>query len=641
MDRKGWIILLLCGVGFMLNYHFNQSNRDEIEKKDQQEQAGDSKDKPKEGGSVESGDKPEGADKPATPAKAETKEELVTLTGKHDSQEVVKFTFTNKGGGVKYAEIQGEAVVEQTGKSGFVKINENSEYAVGSLATSYKNIKNITYTKKESGDDFIVYEGQLEDGITVTKRWKILEAEDKKKGGYRLDLDISFTAADGKSIDLSDYSLYSGTAAPLFFKEQPDRFGWYYYQDDDYQHMNSHTFDDGWFVVEDKTYLTKQVKDLEYAGIDSQFFTTAIFPKSSSKGENLWATSREYETGDGTRWLFYMGLELPDESVNGGQTKSVSYEIYMGPKFRNDVVALSDNSKDIMNYGMFSWFSHIMSKSLNGIHSWLPDSVGWSWALALILLTLFIRIIIWPLHNKSTRTMKRMSKLQPFVKELREKYKDNPQKMNQEMMKLYRTYGVNPMGGCLPMLVQIPIFFGVFRMISSAVELRGQGFLWVNDLSQPDTIGHVLGIPINILPILMAVTMVLQMRMTPQTGDKLQRRIFMLMPLVFFIFCYNFASALALYWTTQNIISIGQTWLTQRMPEPELEKKAVKANMAAGGGKTEKPRKKGFMERMVERMEEMQDERDRAAGKKVPAKKTASNSIENKKPKKRSPRTGG
>jgi len=169
-----------------------------------------------------------------------------------------------------------------------------------------------------------------------------------------------------------------------------------------------------------------------------------------------------------------------------------------------------------------------------------------------------------------------MGKLQPIMKEIREKHKDNPQKLNQETMKLYREYGVNPMGGCLPMLIQIPIFFGVFNMINAAVELRGQSFLWVDDLSQPDTIGHVLGLPINILPIIMAGTMVLQMRMTPQTGDKLQRRIFMLMPLMFFFFCYNYAAALALYWSTQNIVSIGQTWLTQRMPEPELEKRAAK-----------------------------------------------------------------
>jgi len=217
--------------------------------------------------------------------------------------------------------------------------------------------------------------------------------------------------------------------------------------------------------------------------------------------------------------------------------------------------------------------------------------------------------------------MKRMSKLQPIMKDMKEKYKDNPQKLNQETMKLYREYGVNPMGGCLPMLVQIPIFFGVFNMINAAVELRGQPFFWVSDLSQPDRIAEIAGIPINLLPILMAVTMVLQMRMTPQTGDKLQRRIFMLMPLMFFFFCYNYASALALYWTTQNIVSIGQTYLTHRMPEPELQKKSSKPGKdGVVDVESSTPRKKGFMERMAEKMEEIHKEREAAAGN-TPAKK--------------------
>jgi YidC/Oxa1 family membrane protein insertase len=142
------------------------------------------------------------------------------------------------------------------------------------------------------------------------------------------------------------------------------------------------------------------------------------------------------------------------------------------------------------------------------------------------------------------------------------------------------------------MLIQIPIFFGFYRMLQYAVELRGQGFLWVNDLSQPDTMGHVAGIPINLLPVVMAATSFLQIRMTPMTGDKLQQRIIMFMPLMFFFFCYNFASALALYWTTQNIFSIGQTWLMSKVPEPEL--KPVK-----GAGKS-------WVQRMAERQAEMQ-----------------------------------
>ena len=221
--------------------------------------------------------------------------------------------------------------------------------------------------------------------------------------------------------------------------------------------------------------------------------------------------------------------------------------------------------------------------------------------------------------------MKRMSKLQPKIAALKEKYPDDPNKMNQEMMKLYRTYGVSPMGGCLPMLAQIPIFFGFYNMLQYAVELRNQPFLgWVNDLSQPDTVAHVMGLPINILPILMAVTMVIQMQITPKTGDKMQQRIFMLMPLIFFFFCYNFASALALYWTTQNIFSIGQTWLMQKLPEPEL-KTSNKAD------------KKSWMQKMADRAEEAK--KHRAAQQKGGGARSGQKQAKPKKP--RGPKPGG
>lgn len=179
--------------------------------------------------------------------------------------------------------------------------------------------------------------------------------------------------------------------------------------------------------------------------------------------------------------------------------------------------------------------------------------------------------------------------------ELKEKYKDDPQRMNQETMQLYRDYKINPAGGCLPMFVQMPIFLGFYRMLFNAVELRHQSFLWVEDLSMPDTLFHIPflnNIPFNLLPLLMAVTMIIQMQITPKSGDKAQQRIFMFMPVFFLFICYNFASALALYWTTQNIFSIGQTWLMNKLPEPELKKNQTKKK--AGGG---------FMARLQEQAE--------------------------------------
>jgi len=631
MDRKGWIIIIICCVLLVLNYQFAQKNQKQVD--------GEGKDKIENlDGSVakssdESGES--GVAKNVDGSQDEKKDEPHVLVAKVGDEELVKYTFSSFGGGIKAAEMFNEPKVNDAEN---VILNERGKSVIGALARSYKDFETTHYQIIEKTANSVTYRGNLEEGITVTKQWTLEHGEEKK--APVLKLNISFNAADGKTLDLSKYSITTGTAVALYEQEQTLLPGWFYYEDGDYSHEGNGDFTGGWFS--DKSPVTNlKVENIEYFGVDNQYFGTAIFPLADAKSENLWASGEEIEND--RRWIYNTGLELPEKNLSGGETTSISYNVFIGPKFHKRMGSISENSDDIMHFSRFSffaWISGIMSSSMSGIHGWFSSSL-WGWGYAIVLLTIFIRIIIWPIHNKSTRTMKRMGKLQPLMKDLREKYKENPQKLNQETMKLYREYGVNPMGGCLPMLLQIPIFLGVFNMINAAVELRGQPFLWVEDLSKPDHLADAFGIPINLLPILMAVTMIIQMRMTPQTGDKLQRRIFMLMPLVFFIFCYNYASALALYWTVQNIVSIGQTWLTQRMPEPELTKRSERA--AKGGAVVDdgKPRKKGFMERMAEKLEEAQNQRDAAAGKKPPAKKRIPGQPDAKKSKKRTPKTGG
>jgi YidC/Oxa1 family membrane protein insertase len=189
---------------------------------------------------------------------------------------------------------------------------------------------------------------------------------------------------------------------------------------------------------------------------------------------------------------------------------------------------------------------------MNGLYS-----MTGSYALAIILLTICVKAILWPLQNKANNNMKKMSALQPEMKRLQDKYKEEPVKFQQEMGKVWKKAGVNPLSGCWP------IFIGFYNMLGKAVELRHHGFWWVKDLSQPDTIFHLAGIPVNPLPLLMAVTMLLQMKLSPQSGDPAQRKMMMFMPLIFIFMCYNFASALALYWTIQNVISIVQLQITK------------------------------------------------------------------------------
>ncbi|HVQ21217.1 MAG TPA: YidC/Oxa1 family membrane protein insertase, partial [Terrimicrobiaceae bacterium] len=218
------------------------------------------------------------------------------------------------------------------------------------------------------------------------------------------------------------------------------------------------------------------------------------------------------------------------------------------------------------------------------------NGVFHSYAAAIIILTIIIKTLLWPIQNRATNQLRKMSLLTPKMTELREKYKDDPQKMNEEVMKLYREYGVNPFSGCVPMLIQIPIFFGFYAMLGSAIELRNSSFLWVQDLSQPDTVFRIGGFPVNVLPIVMAGSMIWQMAISPKSGDAMQQRIFYFMPVIFLVFCYNYASGLALYWTTQNLFSIVQLYLTRNKPLPTLEKKSVVAKREAAIVKKRKRR---------------------------------------------------
>jgi YidC/Oxa1 family membrane protein insertase len=322
-----------------------------------------------------------------------------------------------------------------------------------------------------------------------------------------------------------------------------------------------------------------------WLGVVNQYFASIVTPVGT-KGNSIWAqrfpvdlptwkaAGRSGEDGKATLHGADAALGMPGVALAPGQTVTQRFELYTGPREYNRLHALGGERVKIMDFGWFGLVSKTLLTSMN----WLNARFN-SYAAAIIVLTIFIKLALWPLQNKATNSMKKMQALQPKMTELREKYKDDPTRMNSELMKLYKDYGVNPFGGCLPILVQIPIFFGFYNMLGKAVELRNSKFLWVDDLSLPDTVAHLpfIGIPLNILPLVMAVTMFWQMAISPKSGDPVQQRVFMFMPLIFVFFCYNFASALALYWTVQNLFSIVQLYFTRNMVTPDLQKVAVPA----------------------------------------------------------------
>lgn len=248
---------------------------------------------------------------------------------------------------------------------------------------------------------------------------------------------------------------------------------------------------------------------------------------------------------------------------------SLKLRLYAGPKQMERLAQAGHNLTDAVDYGWFSFLAKPLLFALKWCYSFTHN-----FGVAIILLTIVIKIIFWPLTHKSYVSMQRMKKVQPKIAQIREKYKDDREKLNQELMMVYKTHKVNPMGGCLPMVLQIPVFFALYRMLNAAVDLRHQPFmLWINDLTAPDRLkvgfsvdlpflGHLDGIPV--MTILMGISMFVQQKMTPSSGDPRQEKIMLIMPVMFTFMFINFPAGLVLYWLVNNILSIAQQYWINR-----------------------------------------------------------------------------
>jgi YidC/Oxa1 family membrane protein insertase len=241
--------------------------------------------------------------------------------------------------------------------------------------------------------------------------------------------------------------------------------------------------------------------------------------------------------------------------------KKISYALYFGPRDTKILQPLGLELDKAVNFGFFDIIAKPLLWVLRFFNGFLHN-YGWS----IIILTILVKILFWPLTHKSYKSMKDMQKIQPKIAKLREKYKDNKEKLNQETMALYKTYKVNPMGGCLPMVIQIPVFFALYSLLGYAIELRHAPFLlWINDLSAPDRLAIGMQIPyvgdgIPVLTLLMGASMFIQQKMTPTTGDPAQAKMMLFLPVIFTFMFINFAAGLVLYWLVNNILSIGQQY---------------------------------------------------------------------------------
>ena len=623
-DKKTWVVVTLCSVALAyLFFDSQQKNRIAFEEKQRHEEYLRKAEEAKKSATAASGETTADA-APAAAPDVKPAEETVTLETPD-----VSFVLTNIGAGIKYAALKNEYEIGD-GKIP-IHVNDEKLNPVGALTRGVNTTDSLVYSympDQSVEHKSAVFIARTTDGLLVKKTYRILEDLTKPGAAYLLDFDIVIENANATPVTLNQWTLALGSTGPIHAKEWPNQTTYFFHDDGSYEYIEATKFKGGIFS-KDKFSDERALESVELAGVCDQFFTIALQTKQPY-ASSLAASPYDIRFPDVEKPLHGVSahLRLPAETLAQGEQKKISYQIYMGPKNNHMLRQMGEKWGNIMNYGWFSPISRILNWVLHFIHDGISKiSDTWAWGISIVLLTLVVRISIWPLYNKSNRSMKRMAKLKPEMDKIKEKYPDDPTKMNQEVMKLYKKYGVNPIGGCLPMLLQIPIFFGFYRMLQYAVELRHEPFLWwVQDLSQPDNVGHFLGFPINLLPIIMTLTSFAQMAMMPKTGDKMQQRLMMFMPFMFLIFCYSFASALALYWTTQNIFTIFQTWITSKLPEPELKEKAEDPI---------KPKKKSFMERMIEKQEELQ--RSQAArGQGDPSK------LRDVTPgKKRPPKTGG
>ena len=305
---------------------------------------------------------------------------------------------------------------------------------------------------------------------------------------------------------------------------------------------------------------TNPAPAVHWAGFSDPYFLTALSPRQDD-AVRMWGKLRGRET--------LTEILVPLAAAGG---EGYPFHLFAGPKDTSILAAAGHHLGRTVNLGWFSFVAEPMLAVLKAFHGFTGN-----YGVDIILLTLLVKLAMIPLTHKSYKSMQDLQKLQPEMKRLQEKYADDRQQLNKEMMELYRRHGVNPLGGCLPMMLQMPIFIGLYNALMSAVELRHAPFaLWINDLSAPDRlppfpeppIAEIAGVPVRIpvLTLLMGASMLVQQKMMPPAGDPAQQRIMMFMPVIFTAMFINFPSGLVIYWLMNNVLTIAQqAWMQRRV----------------------------------------------------------------------------
>lgn len=442
---------------------------------------------------------------------------------------------------------------------------------------SIAGLKDAVYTAKVDADESLIEDGSksIEFEWATAQGYVVKKVFTFKADSYLIDCDITIdnntTGVLNDSLVISVPGVYTEEVAKRsrFAFEGP-----LLYVNNQYTAVRPKEFEITQKDKKKKEKLQEKIAagtfngQIGWAGFTERYFMTAVMPDNNSNDETVEGTVRlsiedEIVT---TRYIQKMERQSP------GQSGEYSYTFYLGPKSRQVLKQYDNSLMECINFG--GWFNilDILAKPLlitmNIIYGLIPN-----YGVAIILLTVLVKLVFWPLGTKSYKSMNQMKRLNPLMMEIREKYKDDRQRQQKEIMNLYRTYKVNPASGCLPIMVQMPIFFALYRMLYQAIELRHANFLgWVTDLSAPDRLfNFAFDVPfmenpdgIPMLTLLMGASFFLQQKMAPTAGDPTQAKMMMLMPIFMTVIFINFPSGLVLYMIINQIISIGQQYYIQK-----------------------------------------------------------------------------
>ncbi len=414
----------------------------------------------------------------------------------------VELTLTNRGGGIREARLLHH--VEAKGK-GEIILNSPESLPIGAIVEQPAAPALPEFTMTRQADGSVQMESATPQGLSIRKRF-FFPPTSEKKDNYVSEMQIDFRNDGQQPYATPGYFIALGSTRPTHPNDMPTytRLVWC---------INGEPkgVDVSWFEGSGgflgfgqhaaRPFYQEKVANADWAAMSNQFFTTILTPLNAKVGE-VWGKRVEVKRGDAQPVAGMEGaMGLPGFELQPGQTNTLRVQLYTGPKLYRRLATLQHDEAEIMNFSAFSLLkvvSQALLNFMNLLHGWVGD-----YGVAIILLTACVKGVLWPLQNKANKSMRRMSLLAPKMQELKEKYKDDPTRMNQEVMKLYKEHGVNPVGGCLPMMIQIPIFFGLFNMLGQVAELRNATFLWVKDLSQPDTLFVIPGmgwIPILGIP---------------------------------------------------------------------------------------------------------------------------------------------